>query len=142
MSNWNYNGQPFTSKDIPTNAIGFVYVVTNKQTGIHYIGKKLFFSTITKPPLKGKTRKRKIIVESDWATYCGSSETVKAIVQEHGLNAFDRKIIHIAYTRTELSYLEMKEQIDNDVLLRPNEYYNAFIGGKINRSGLKRLIRT
>ena len=34
---------------------------------------------------------------------------------------------------------EMKEQLDKDVLLRPTEYYNAFVGGKIHRNHLKHL---
>jgi hypothetical protein len=27
----------------------------------------------------------------------------------------------------------MKYQLEDDVLLKPDEYYNAFIGGKIHR---------
>lgn len=136
---WNYQNKIFSSQDIPSNAIGFVYQVTDKQTGMKYIGKKNFWSQTNKPPLKGQKRKRKIITESDWKTYCGSSETVKEIVKASGLERFHREIIHIAYTKTELSYMEMKIQIMNDVLLKPNEYHNGFVGGKINRSGLKHL---
>lgn len=33
-----------------------------------------------------------------------------------------------------MNYLEMKEQITRDVLMKPSEYYNSFIGGKIHRS--------
>ena len=40
-----------------------------------------------------------------------------------------------------MSYYEMKYQIDNDVLLKPNEYYNAFVGGKIHRKHLSHLIK-
>jgi hypothetical protein len=32
-----------------------------------------------------------------------------------------------------MTYFEMKEQIDREVLFKPEEYYNAFIGGKIHR---------
>ena len=60
--------------------IGFVYMVTDKETGMKYIGKKGFFSKVTKPPLKGKKRKRRSLKESDWKKYCGSSEAVKLIV--------------------------------------------------------------
>jgi hypothetical protein len=34
----------------------------------------------------------------------------------------------------------MKEQITRDVLLKPEEYYNSFVGGKIHRNHLNRLI--
>ena len=39
----------------------------------------------------------------------------------------------------EMSYLEMREQMVRDVLLKPNEYYNAFVGGKIHRNHVKNL---
>ena len=41
----------------------------------------------------------------------------------------------------EMSYYEMKAQVENDVLLKPDEYYNAFVGGKIHRSHLGHLIK-
>jgi hypothetical protein len=138
--NWLYNGELFESKDIPEGCIGFVYCVTNKETGLKYIGKKLFYRTIKRPPLKGKTRKRKEVVESDWKTYCGSSEEVKSLVEEKGLDSFKREILHFCFSKGELTYMEMKEQITRDVLLKPDEYYNAYVGGRINRMHLSRLL--
>jgi hypothetical protein len=135
---WSYNGKEFTSEMIEDN-IGFVYMVTDKETGMKYIGKKLIWSKVTKPPLKGKKRKRRSLKESDWKTYCGSSETVKQLVEENGLDRFEREIIHLCKSKGELSYMEMKEQIIRDVLLKPDEYHNAFVGGKIHRGHLKRL---
>jgi len=35
-----------------------------------------------------------------------------------------------------MSYLELREQIDRRVL-ETNEYYNAFVGGKIHKSHVK-----
>jgi hypothetical protein len=35
--------------------------------------------------------------------------------------------------------MEMKEQILRDVLLKPDEYHNAFVGGKIHRNHVKNL---
>lgn len=136
---WYYKGKEFNSEDIPTGAIGFVYEITDTVTGMKYIGKKFFFSTKTLPPLKGTKKKRKKVTESDWKTYCGSSETVKSLVLENGRERFHREILRICYSKTELSYMELKEQMDKDVLLKPEEYHNAFCGGKINRVGLKSL---
>lgn len=137
---WYYKGQPFNTEDfIDSEYIGFVYCVTNLDNGMKYIGKKNFYSKIKKPPLKGKTRKRTVIRESDWATYCGSSDEVKQLVEKHGVSKFKREIIHLCKSKGEMSYLEMKEQILRDVLLKPDEYYNAFVGGKIHRAHLKRL---
>ena len=128
----------FTSEMIDDN-IGFVYMVTDSVTGMKYIGKKGFFSKVTKPPLKGKKRKRRSVKESDWKTYCGSSEAVKLIVEENGLDHFNREILHLCKSKGELSYVEMKEQVVRDVLLKPDEYLNGFVGGKIHRNHLRHI---
>ena len=119
--------------------IGFVYMVTDKETGMKYVGKKCFVSKVTKPPLKGKKRKRRSLKESDWKKYCGSSETVKTLVEENGLDHFKREILYLCKTKGELNYMELREQVIRDVLLKPNEYHNAFVGGKIHRAHLKPL---
>ena len=135
---WSYNGEEFTSEMIEDN-MGFVYIVTDKKTKMKYIGKKAFFSKVTKPPLKGKKRKRRSLKESDWKTYCGSSETVKELVEENGLDHFDREILYLCKSKGELNYMELREQVIRDVLLKPNEYHNAFVGGKIHRAHIKKL---
>jgi hypothetical protein len=135
---WSYKGEEFTTEMIG-DYIGFVYMVTDKETGMKYIGKKGFFSKVTKPPLKGKKHKRRSLKESDWKKYCGSSEAVKLIVEENGLDHFNREILHLCKSKGELNYIEMKEQIVRDVLLKPNEFHNAFVGGKIHRAHLKPL---
>jgi hypothetical protein len=135
---WSYNGEEFTSEMIEDN-LGFVYIVTDKKTKMKYIGKKGFFSKVTKPPLKGKKRKRRSFKESDWKKYCGSSEAVKMLVEENGLDHFDREILYLCKTKGELNYMELREQILREVLLKPDEYHNAFIGGKIHRAHIKAL---
>ena len=135
---WSYNGEEFTSEMIEDN-MGFVYIVTDKKTKMKYIGKKAFFSKVTKPPLKGKKRKRRSLKESDWKTYCGSSETVKELVEENGLDHFDREILYLCKSKGELNYMELREQVTRDVLLKPDEYHNAFVGGKIHRAHIKKL---
>ncbi len=135
---WSYKGEEFITDMIGDN-IGFVYIVTDTVSGMKYIGKKGFFSKVTKPPLKGKKRKRRSIKESDWKTYCGSSETVKTLVEENGLGHFEREILHLCKSKGEMSYIEMREQIVRDVLLKPDEYLNGFVGGKIHRNHLKNM---
>ena len=121
--------------------IGFVYEVYDKEAKMKYIGKKKFCSKVTRPPLKGKKNKRRSLKESDWKSYYGSSEIVKELVENTGEWRFRRKILRLCKTTGEMSYYEMKEQINNDVLLKPNEYYNAFVGGKIHRKHLNHLIK-
>jgi len=118
--------------------VGFVYVITNLTNKKKYVGKKNFYSRRTLPPLKGKTRKRKIVKESDWMDYYGSSEEVKLLVEEQGPKAFHREIIHLSRTKGEMSYMEAKEQFNREVLLS-DEYYNGIINCKIHRTHVKGL---
>jgi hypothetical protein len=108
---------------------------------MRYIGKKKFWSKVTRPPLKGRKNKRHSLKESDWKDYYGSSDEVKQLVENTGAWRFDRYILRLCKTSGEMSYYEMKAQVENDVLLKPDEYYNAFVGGKIHRSHLGHLIK-
>lgn len=136
---WHYNGKVFTSEMIEDH-IGFVYVITHLPTKKKYVGKKLFVSKRKLPPLKGKNRKRTVIKESDWQTYYGSSEEVKALVEEVGDKGFKREILHLCKTRGVMSYLEAKQQFDRNVLLS-EDYFNGIIQVKIHRSHVKSLIK-
>ena len=130
MTSWTYEGQPFTS-DMIGEYFGFVYLITNLDNDKMYVGKKWFWSTRKLPPLKGKTRKRKVQKESDWQKYYGSSDEVKLLVEQHGQDNFKREILRLCKTKGECSYYELVEQVDREVLLRDN-YYNEFIGVKIH----------
>ena len=134
---WLYEGKEFTSEMIG-DYIGFVYIITIKSTGKKYLGKKLFTSTRRLAPLKGKTRKRKVVKESDWKDYFGSSDEVKLLVETNGRESFHREIIHLCNSKGIMSYLETKEQFDREVLLS-DEYYNGIINCKIHRTHVKGL---
>ena len=128
---WKYNGN--LVEEIADQYIGFVYIITNLTNNKKYIGKKLAKFKKTRPPLKGKKRKRKSLVESDWQTYWGSSEHLLADVAELGTEDFSREILYFCTTRGELSYREAKEQFDREVLLT-DEYYNGIINVRIGGS--------
>ncbi len=113
----------------------FVYLLTNKENGMKYIGKKKFRSKITRPPLKGKKNKRHSFKESDWMIYCGSNEDTIALMEEKGVEAFTREILHLCEMDGEASYLEAKEQFEREVLLR-DDYYNGIIQIRINHRAL------
>lgn len=134
---WHYNGKEFTSDDIG-DYIGFVYVITDKSNDKKYVGKKIFQSKRRLKPLKGMKRRRTKIVESDWQTYYGSSDEVKSLVEELGGDNFHREILHLCKSKGEMSYLELREQMDREVLLN-DDYYNGIIQVKIHRSHVQSL---
>ena len=80
-----------------------------------------------------QARHGKVVKESDWQDYFGSSDAVKMLVEESGRDRFERKILRLCNSKGEMSYWEMWYQMTNHVLLRPDKYYNAFVGGKIHR---------
>jgi hypothetical protein len=137
---WTYNNAIFlpTPEEL-ANWVGYVYLITEKDTDMKYIGKKLFWSKRRLPPLKGKTRKRTVISESDWKTYYGSSEELKLLVETNGGDNYTREILHFCKGKGEMSYLEIFEQITRHVLLR-EDYHNGFIGGKIHRNHVKGIV--
>ena len=131
---WLYNNEEFS--ETPEDYQGFVYLITELDTGKKYIGKKNFWATRKLPPLKGKKRRRTKRTESDWREYFGSSEEVKTLVENKGTDNYKREIIRLCKTKGEMSYYEAKEQFDKEVLFS-DEYYNEFIGCKIHAKHVK-----
>ena len=128
---WHYNGKEFD--ETPDEYQGFVYQITEKTTGMKYIGKKFFWKPKVLPKTKKRKRRVRTRTESDWRKYFGSSKEVQLLVEENGADAFHREILMLCKTKGQCSYYEMKYQLELDVLLKPEEYYNAFVGGKIHR---------
>ena len=95
---WLLGTTEFTSEMIG-EYVGFVYIITDLTSSKMYVGKKLFSSKRTLPPLKGKTRKRKVIKESDWMSYYGSSEELMTLVESNGPESFKREILHLCHSR-------------------------------------------
>lgn len=129
---WIYQDKEFT-EDMIEKYMGYVYLITNKTNNRKYIGKKLFWFSKTRV-IKGKKKKEKVL--SDWQKYWSSSEELKKDVQALGEDNFTREILYLCSTKGTMSYLELREQIDNRVL-ETDEYYNGFVGGKIHKSHVK-----
>lgn len=133
---WTYKDQVITEIDTKKYK-AFVYKITNLIDGRQYIGKKLTEFNKTRPPLKGKTRKRREKIESDWRDYWSSSDELKADVQKHGEENFKREILHFCLNKGSASYLEAKEQMLNEVLEHPEHWYNGIINCKVHRTHVK-----
>ncbi len=135
ITEWIYNDKIFTENDIDTN-YGFVYIITNHVTNRKYIGKKLFWSSKTKQVNK---KRKKYKVESDWKDYYGSNDELKKDIEKYGKENFSRTIIHLCKSKGECSYLEAKEQFNNNVI-ESDEYYNTWIMVRVRNSHIKDLI--
>lgn len=134
---WLHQGKEFTSADI-NDHYGFVYLITEIATGRKYIGRKAFFSRKKLPPLKGKSRKRTKITESDWQTYYGSNTTLKELVAANGPEGFMREILHLCRSSSECGYFEAKAQFAHNALIR-DDYFNDWIMCRVSRKHVKNL---
>lgn len=134
---WYYRNERFEpSEEILKEYVGFVYLITEKDTNMKYVGKKLFHRRKTLPITKTRKRRKKVLVESDWRTYFGSNDKLQSLAEERGSEAFHREILHLCISKGDCSYLEAKEQFDREVLLR-DDYYNGIINCKISSRHLK-----
>ena len=129
---WLYEGKPFTSDDIG-EFFGFVYRITNLQSGKQYIGRKYF--TQRRKPRGGK---RRVTSESDWKKYYGSSDELKADRKLLGNELFKREIISIQPTPGKVNYEETRQLFLHKVLQESLQdgtpaYYNSNILGRYYR---------
>lgn len=151
---WQYRGILIDSIDkVPEGAIGFVYKVCD-LSGKCYIGKKGLYSkrnievsenVYNKLKASGKPVKRtknkrlskggkggtvwrfKKIVEgeSDWLNYNSSNHKLQKLAKKVKL---DKEILRFCFTKKELTYYEVKYQMQYEVL-ESNNWYNENILG-------------
>jgi hypothetical protein len=127
---WLYHDSPFEPTELdPKKIYGFVYLIENLVNGRKYVGKKLFFFKGFKTV---KKKKKRILVESDWKTYYGSSNALQKDLDELGKENFRRVILHLCTSKSECSYLEMKEQVERKAILS-DEFYNDQIRVRVTR---------
>ena len=137
---WLYQGTVVT--ELPEECVGFVYIITNTDSGKKYIGKKLAkFSKTTYKTVKlknGKKKKKKIRgkIESDWQEYWGSSPNLTADINTLGKEKFTREILHYCKSKSETSYIEAREQFERKVL-ESQDYYNGHIQVRVHGSHIK-----
>jgi len=130
--------------DMPKGTYGFIYRITFMD-GMKYIGKKNIYSVRTKTALKnGKVREGAeriykntgkgfrqafdiVKAESDWKSYCGSHKECK--IRKPKI----REILHYAFNKLQLTYLEAKYLFACEVL-EDETYINDNILGSFYRS--------
>jgi len=150
MSSWTHKGEIVDDVSFfPEGCIGFIYKVCD-NTGKCYIGQKSLFSTrnivtsksnyeklkrdghtVKKTKNKKKSKKgsvvwdyRKVVVkESNWKSYQGSNKEMKK------LKGVSKEIIDFAFSKKQLTYLELKWMFHYNVL-ESSDYYNDNILGK------------
>ena len=130
---WIYKNKEVT--EIPAEFIGFVYLITNTTNDRKYIGKKLTQFKRSKKPLKGRTNKRRYTVESDWKDYYGSSDELTADVELLGKDKFKREIMFWCSSKSQLSYIEAREQFTHKVL-ESKQWYNGHIRVRVHQKGI------
>lgn len=111
---------------------GFVYSIVHVPTGKFYIGKKNYWFKKTAKPLKGKKNKRHSLVESDWKDYWGSSKEFSSFIKGKNKKDFHRIILHNCRTKWDMSYVELLEQLRNDVLYNKDSF-NGIINVRLRR---------
>ena len=130
---WTYQGKEVL--ELPQDVVGFVYIITNTTNDRQYIGKKLAKFSRSRPPLKGKKNKRRTKVESDWRDYYGSSDELNEDIAQLGKDNFKREILFYCYSKSELSYIEAREQFNYKVL-ESDKFYNGHIRVRVHGKGI------
>lgn len=146
MEKWLYKGAEYSNIDqFPENLHGFVYRITNLDNGKIYIGRKILHNTLTKRLTKKelaeqvgpgrKPTKKKVIKESNWLSYWGSSKLLLEDVKVLGKDRFEREIIKLAFSKKQLTYYELHYQCTYNVL--GVDSYNENILSKFYRKDLE-----
>ena len=102
---WTYQGKE--DFEVPSSAVGFVYLIKVKGTPYYYYGKKNLTST------RGRGKNKKT-TESTWRNYESSSKELKEMIKKGAI--IEKEILEFAYNKSELTLLETKYIICNNCL--------------------------
>lgn len=132
------------TEDIPKDAFGFIYKVTNLNTGKMYIGSKQFYYW------NGPVGGYKCTDPSDewwdplawrpgmWEKYTSSSDDLNIEILKGSIYDYKFDILELCQDKLELHLAEVRHMMKRDVLEATDEhgnwlYYNKNIAGKIFR---------
>jgi hypothetical protein len=143
-TNWTYQGIEITSASQIGNPFGFVYLITNLDKKMIYVGSKQIVSKIKKKFGKRKIatitdkrlKKYEYIVSEakDWQKYVGSSKQLQEdLIQKK--HRYTKEILYLCESKTELKFREVSEIICSGAM-ENDMSYNANISikqvGKLN----------
>jgi hypothetical protein len=131
---WIYKGKDFTDEDIPEGAVGFVYRMHSIIGGFafYYVGKKNFFSNakvkLSKKamPVDKRLKKYKRVLKTSYQNYYSSNDILKD-AHKKGI-VIKREILMICFSKTELTYQEVKHQFLLNVLEDTNSLNGNIMG--------------
>jgi len=126
---WQYKGSTFSSDDIG-DFFGFVYLITNLESGKQYIGRKYFTQC-----RKHRGSRRKRTSESNWKKYYGSSKELNEDRKLLGDHTFKREILSLQPTAGKVNFEETRQLFLHNVLTETLKdgtpaYYNSNILGR------------
>jgi hypothetical protein len=134
---WLYKDKPIT--ELPDDCAGFVYLITNLESGRMYVGKKLSKFKTTRYKMhtqkNGKKIKKRLrgTKDSGWRDYWGSSDALSSDISKFGKEKFKREILYYCRTKAECNYVEAREQFARRVL-ESDLYYNGHIRVRVHGS--------
>ena len=106
---WLYKGKEI-NQELLLGFFGFVYRITDKETGKKYIGRKYIWNYRRE---KGATRRKKI--ESDWKRYFSSNEELKRIGKETPERLL-REVLHLCRGKGETNWREVEEIVKQNAI--------------------------
>jgi len=116
----------------PSQWFGFIYRISEIDTGREYLGKKQFFM-MRRVAVKGRKNKKITYKESDWKKYTGSCIALNEQIKIKGMKNYKFEILSLHKTKASLYYAEVKAQIMEDVMRvrmadGTKKFYNGQIG--------------
>lgn len=125
---WIYKGIELVDDAIPSKSVGFIYLMTQKSTGMKYIGRKMLTMSSSKT-VKGKRKKTRSV--SDWKDYWSSSKDVKSLIDTCGKDDFTREILAFISSRGMMVYAEEMCLYLVGALEHPDKWLNKNIRAKV-----------
>jgi hypothetical protein len=136
MVRWAHNGSYVDEiTQMPEGAFGFIYLITT-TSGKKYLGKKQLLSIrkrkfgkreISEMENKRLKKWKYVVKENNWKEYTGSNIDLNKLIAD-GIT-YRKEILYYAFSKQELTYLELRELWTHRVLESEN-FFNGNIGGR------------